>query len=114
MGFWFSEKIRFDPISGRCLTNGTWDYLPPMSKDIPADFRISFIENSKNPVTLLGAKCIGEPPVCLSVSAWIACKIAIEEARKEFGNNDIFNLSSPVTPEILQLTCLSNYQNFSL
>jgi xanthine dehydrogenase/oxidase len=40
LGFWLLEKIKYDSSSGKLLTNGTWEYKPPMSKDIPIDFRL--------------------------------------------------------------------------
>ena len=42
LGFWLLEKVRYNPETGKLLTNGTWEYKPPMSKDIPIDFRITF------------------------------------------------------------------------
>ena len=32
VGFWLFEKIKYDPDTGKCLTNGTWEYKPPTSK----------------------------------------------------------------------------------
>ena len=42
MGFWLTEKVRYDPVSGQNLANGTWEYKVPLTKDIPIDFRITF------------------------------------------------------------------------
>jgi xanthine dehydrogenase/oxidase len=35
---------------------------------------------------------VGEPPMCLSCSAMFAVKRAIEDARKDAGNEDLFQL----------------------
>jgi xanthine dehydrogenase/oxidase len=26
MGFWLTENFKYDPDSGQCLTDGTWEY----------------------------------------------------------------------------------------
>lgn len=59
VGFWLFEKVKYDPQTGRCLTNGTWDYKIPTTKDIPVDLRINFLEDSTNPIGVLGSKCSG-------------------------------------------------------
>ena len=51
--------MRYDPDTGRCLTNGTWEYKPPTTKDIPVDLRITFLKNNPNPLGVLGSKCVG-------------------------------------------------------
>ena len=108
LGFFFLEKIKYNKECGSSISNGTWEYYPPLAKDIPIDFRVSFLENSINPVGVLGAKCIGEPPLVLSLSAYFACKRAIESARAEIGNKESFGLDSPVTPEKVQELCLTS------
>lgn len=56
LGYWTSEKLVYDPDSGRLLTDRTWTYKPPGIKDIPADFRIYFRRNSRNPFGVLQSK----------------------------------------------------------
>lgn len=114
MGFWLTEKIKYDPNTGLLLTNGTWEYKPPSSKDIPIDFRISFLKNNPNPMGVLGSKAIGEPPLCLSPSVAFAVKRAIEAARKEAGKDEFFPLNSPATVDSIQQLCLVNYRQFKL
>lgn len=114
MGFWLFEKVRYDPSTGVCLTNGTWEYKPPSTKDIPADFRVTFLENSYNIPGVLGSKAVGEPPLCLSPCVAFAAKRAIEAARKEVGNEEYFAFDSPATVESIQQLCLVQYDQFSL
>ena len=114
LGFMFLEKIKYDEETGKSISDGSWEYYPPLSKDIPVDFRVSFLENSVNPVGVLGAKCIGEPPLVLSLSAYFACKRAIEAARFENGNHTFFGLDTPITTEEIQTLCLNSISNFSL
>lgn len=114
MGFWLQEKVRYDPKTGACLTNGTWEYKPPTTKDIPADFRITFLKGNPNPVGVLGSKAIGEPPLCLTPSVAFAVKRAIEAARSEIGKDEFFVLNSPATVESIQQLCMSNYDQYKL
>ena len=46
LGLWTSERIVYDPETGRKLTAGTWNYKPPVNRDIPADFRVSLLRNA--------------------------------------------------------------------
>ena len=111
LGFWLLEKMRYDPSNGRCLTNGTWGYYPPLSKDIPVDFRVSLLENSDNPEGVHNSKLVGEPPLCLTLSAFFALRKAIESARSDAGNSEYFQLNAPCTPEVIQLACLADSSN---
>ncbi|KAL2612676.1 hypothetical protein R1flu_024368 [Riccia fluitans] len=50
LGYFLHEEFLFDHDSGKLLTNSTWEYKPPSSKDIPLDFRASLLQNSDNPM----------------------------------------------------------------
>jgi xanthine dehydrogenase/oxidase len=114
LGFWLFEKLSYDPDTGRLLSNGTWEYKPPTTKDIPQDFRITFLNNNPNPLGVLGAKCVGEPPLCLRLSAMFAVKRAIEAARSEIKGDRFFVLNSPATVEYVQRSCLVDLTQFKL
>lgn len=114
LGFWLLEKVRYNPETGKLLTNGTWEYKPPMSKDIPIDFRITFLNNNPNVSGTLGSKCVGEPPLCLTPSVAFAVKRAIEAARSEINQNDYFPFNAPTTVESVQELCMSNIEQFVL
>lgn len=114
MGFWLQEKVRYDPNTGLCLTNGTWEYKPPTTKDIPVDFRITFQKNNPNVLGVLGSKAIGEPPLCLTPSVAFAVKRAIEAARDEIEQDNFFVLNSPATVEAIQQLCLVDFTQFKL
>jgi xanthine dehydrogenase/oxidase len=105
MGFWLTEKLKYDPESGQLLSNGTWEYKPPTTRDIPVDLRITFLNNNPNPLGVLGSKCVGEPPLCLSTSVIFAVKHAIEAALIQKGNNRFFVLNSPATVDKIQSSC---------
>ena len=116
LGYFFNEKVKYDSVTGQCLTNGTWEYKPPSSKDIPVEFNVKFYDQSKNDSLpgILGAKVIGEPPLCLAPCAAFAVKKAIEAARNEIGQDNFFTMNSPFTVDDVQQYCLVDYNQFKL
>ncbi|CAG7723046.1 unnamed protein product [Allacma fusca] len=114
IGMWLTEKIQHDQETGELLTNCTWEYKPPASKDIPEDFRVTLMRNASNPNGVLRSKATGEAPLCMSVSALFAIKNAIIAARLDAGNMEWFNLNGPVTPEDIQRLCLTSPGQFTI
>ena len=104
--------FRYDPKTGQNLTNGTWEYKPPTTLDIPVDFRVHLLKNSTNPVKVIRSKAIGEPPLCMSCAVLFGLKRAIEAARKDFGNMDYFTVGPPTTVEYTQQLCLPDIKNY--
>jgi xanthine dehydrogenase/oxidase len=98
MGLYLSEKLIYD-ANGRLTTNGTWEYKPPSSKDIPIDFRVSLLSDAPNPLGILSSKASGEPPMTLSASVFFAVRQAISVARKAAGLSDPPILLAPATPD---------------
>ena len=45
--------------------------------DIPADFRVAFLDRA-NPLNVAGSKAVGEPPFVLGVAVWAAVKDALQ------------------------------------
>jgi xanthine dehydrogenase/oxidase len=114
MGFWLFEKPKYDPKTGVCITNGTWEYKPPLAQDIPVDFRITLLDKSINPKGILGSKAVGEPPLCLSPCVFFSLKNAIDAARKELGFSQYFDLNSPASYDVAQQKCLVEPVQFKL
>lgn len=56
LGYWTSEKLMYDSVTGKLLTDRTWNYKPPGIKDIPADMRIYFRRNARNEFGVLQSK----------------------------------------------------------
>lgn len=58
LGYWLTESLVYGPENGELLTNRTWTYKPPGAKDIPIDFRVTFLRNSSNTGGVLRSKGI--------------------------------------------------------
>lgn len=114
IGFYTSEMVKYDPNTGQKLSNGTWEYKPPMALDIPADFRITLLPNAKNPYGVLGSKATGEPPLCLSYAVVTALRQAITAFRQENGDSSWFQMDTPITVEKVHQWCGVNTSQFQL
>lgn len=57
LGYWLTENLVYED-TGKLLTNRSWNYKPPGAKDIPIDFRVNFLRNSPNPLSVLRSKGI--------------------------------------------------------
>lgn len=115
LGLWLTEKFIYDTKTGQNLTNGTWEYKPACSKDIPIEFNVTLLKNAPNPLGILRSKAVGEPPLCMSCACLFAVKHAVEEARAEIGQGaDYFVMNAPSMVEDTQLACLVEPSQFSL
>nr|BAS67018.1 aldehyde oxidase [Penaeus japonicus]BBC28100.1 aldehyde oxidase [Penaeus japonicus] len=114
LGLFTSELVKFDPQSGQKLSNGTWEYKPPTALDIPVDFRVTLLPNSKNPHGVLGAKATGEPPLCLAYAVVTALRQAITSFRADHGDDSWFQMDTPITVEKVQQLCGVKPKQFDL
>ncbi|KAL0109815.1 hypothetical protein PUN28_013466 [Cardiocondyla obscurior] len=115
IGYWTSEELIYDPKTGMLTNDRTWNYKPPGAKDIPEDFRVSFRRNAPNPVGVLRSKATGEPPLCMSCVIPIAIRNALNSARAEVGNKDVwYQLDGPFTNERILLNSLTNKDDMVL
>lgn len=103
LGYHLTEKYAHDVKTGKLLTDGTWDYKPPSSKDIPIVFNAALLPNSSNPYGFLRSKFSGEPPYATACSAFFAVHQAIAAGKLEWGDNRWFVLKSPATVEEVAL-----------
>ncbi|CAH0625260.1 unnamed protein product [Chrysodeixis includens] len=108
VGYWTHEELIFDEKTGELLTDRTWYYKVPLTKDIPIDFRIQLRRNSYNPVGTLGARAVAEPPTCLSICVAFALREAIASSRENTGypRNEWFKV---VGSEVDSDTSLNDY-----
>ncbi|XP_049801265.1 uncharacterized protein LOC126236198 isoform X3 [Schistocerca nitens] len=115
LGYWLTEKMVYDPETGKALTNRTWNYKPPGAKDIPVDFRIKLRKNAPNPAGVLRSKATGEPPICMSIALPIAIRHALNSARQDAENTtEWFQMDMPATPDVILKHSLTNYKQFKV
>ncbi len=76
MGWATTEEVLYSE-SGELLTDSANKYKIPSVECIPPDFRVAFLEDSENPINLLGSKAVGEPPLVLGLSVWAAARQAV-------------------------------------
>jgi len=87
------EELIWDR-EGRLATNGASTYKLPSWSEMPADFRVAFLERASEPGVVFGSKAVGEPPLMLAISV----REAIRDAIASYGAG-IVELDSPCTPE---------------
>lgn len=82
---------------GQLLTDGPASYKIPAISDVPADLRVTLVENRKNPKdTVFHSKAVGEPPFMLGIAAWCALQDAVASV-SDYRQHPL--LDAPATPE---------------
>ncbi len=116
LGFFFTEGIITNQDKGYIINNGTWDYKPPSSLDIPQTLNVTLLATTPNqePLSVLGSKATGEPPMQLAASAFFAVKDAIRAARTQAGITGDWIMNAPATVEQIQLACGVKYQQLQI
>ena len=101
LGWLTCEELYFSQ-EGKLLTTGPSTYKLPGSRDIPRVFNVKLLENADNEEkTIFRSKAVGEPPLLLAISHYLALKEAIK-ASSDMSNPQLLN--SPATPtEILRV-----------
>ncbi|KAB2877293.1 MAG: xanthine dehydrogenase molybdopterin binding subunit [Pseudorhodoplanes sp.] len=96
MGWLTSEELWWDD-KGRLRTHGPSTYKIPGSRDVPAVFNVRILEDSPNrEETIFRSKAVGEPPLMLAISVWLAIRDAIAGVS---GGQRTVDLDAPATPE---------------
>ena len=101
LGWLTCEELCFSQ-EGKLLTTGPSTYKLPGSRDIPKVFKVKLLENADNEEkTIFRSKAVGEPPLLLAISHFLALKEAIKDS-SEKSKPELLN--SPATPsEILRV-----------
>ena len=93
---WLTCEELYWNSSGKLMTTGPSTYKIPGSRDVPNILNVKLLENSPNiEKTIFRSKAVGEPPLMLAISCWLAIRDAISNYRQD----GIVNLNSPATPE---------------
>ena len=100
MGWLTMEELYWDK-DGRLRTHAPSTYKIPGSRDAPADFRVHILEDAPNREdTIFRSKAVGEPPLMLAISVWLAIRDAVAAAG---GDARALKLNAPATPERILL-----------
>ncbi|HKZ42135.1 MAG TPA: molybdopterin cofactor-binding domain-containing protein, partial [Candidatus Hodarchaeales archaeon] len=101
VGWCTTEEIKWDE-KGNLMTHSPDTYKIPTVQEIPKDFRVKLLGDVPNQVnTIRRSKAVGEPPLMLSLSVWLAIKDAISAV----GNHEVEpEFSLPATNEVILLS----------
>ncbi|QGY29244.1 xanthine dehydrogenase molybdopterin binding subunit [Pantoea cypripedii] len=96
MGWLTCEELVWND-QGKLLTDGPASYKIPAISDVPADLRVTLVENRKNPQqTVFHSKAVGEPPFMLGIAVWCALQDAVASVA-DYRQHPL--LDAPATPE---------------
>ena len=96
MGWVTMEELWWDG-EGRLRTHGPSTYKIPGSRDVPPVFNVHILKDSPNPhPTIFRSKAVGEPPLMLALSVWLAIRDAVSGLA---GHRRFVRLDPPATPE---------------
>ena len=77
MGWLTTEELWWDE-AGRLKTHGPSTYKIPGSRDVPPVFNVRLLADAPNrEETIFRSKAVGEPPLMLAISVWLAIRDAI-------------------------------------
>jgi xanthine dehydrogenase large subunit len=96
MGWLTTEELWWDK-SGQLKTHGPSTYKIPGSRDVPPIFNVRILSDAPNSeATIFRSKAVGEPPLMLAISVWLAIRDAIASLADY---RLAPSLDAPATPE---------------
>jgi len=96
VGWLTTEELWWDG-DGNLKTHAPSTYKIPVSSDVPLDFRVQILESGSNrEETIFRSKAVGEPPLMLSLSVFLALRDAVAGAGPSGCRPP---LQAPATPE---------------
>jgi xanthine dehydrogenase large subunit len=78
MGWVTGEELVYGE-KGQLLSNSPTTYKIPNISDLPGRMNVRFFDNPDSEVSLYRSKAVGEPPLVLGLSVWLAVKDALKE-----------------------------------
>ncbi|MGB7433417.1 MAG: molybdopterin cofactor-binding domain-containing protein, partial [Ahrensia sp.] len=100
MGWLTCEELWWDK-QGRLRTVGPSTYKIPGSRDVPPIFKASLLDAAPNSEeTVFRSKAVGEPPLMLAISVWLAIRDAIAGL---YPDGEPVTLNAPATPEAVAM-----------
>jgi xanthine dehydrogenase large subunit len=99
-GWVTTEELWWDK-DGRLRTHGPSTYKIPGSRDVAPVFNVHLLADAPNrKPTIFRSKAIGEPPLMLALSVWLAVRDAVASVADPGGDGKtMFRLDPPATPE---------------
>ena len=76
LGWVTTEQLMYGP-KGDLWSCSPTTYKIPAITDLPEIFNVRFLDNPNSDKSLYRGKAVGEPPLLLAVSAWLAVKNAL-------------------------------------
>ncbi len=101
-GWVTTEELVYDDETGRLLSTSPTTYKIPNATDVPPIFNVNTIDNPKHHINVRRSKAVGEPPLMLGISVWLAAKHAINQLNRD----RLTKLALPATSEA-NLTCMT-------
>lgn len=110
IGYVLTERLAFQPDgpnAGRLNSVNTWRYKIPAVTTIPLEMNTHLFPRSKVPFPLdpmsgvLSSKEVGEPPLVLATSVFLALRNAVRASRVERGLDPYFTLDAPATVDAI-------------
>jgi xanthine dehydrogenase large subunit len=98
MGWLTMEELIWHPKTGALLTHAPSTYKIPTANDVPADLRVALYANRNVEDSIHRSKAVGEPPLLLAFSVWLALGDAVAQA---LGPGSDPLLTAPATPETI-------------
>jgi xanthine dehydrogenase large subunit len=96
MGWLTMEQLWWHPTSGKLMTHAPSTYKIPTANDCPAVFNVNLFEGANPADTIHRSKAVGEPPLLLPFSVFLAIRDAVSAT----GDHRVDPpLRAPATPE---------------
>jgi xanthine dehydrogenase large subunit len=96
MGWLTTEELVWHPKTGALLTHAPSTYKIPTANDVPAQFTVRLFDNRNVHDSIHRSKAVGEPPLLLAFSVWLAIGDAVAAATGREAQ-----LDAPATPEAI-------------
>ena len=110
LGWLTTEELRYAE-NGSLLSYSPTTYKIPNISDMPEEFSVEFVDNPEHKINIWRSKAVGEPPLMLSLSVWLAVKQALSCLKE----NQIPKLSIPATGEeiLIRMDEIHDLEGFS-
>jgi len=95
MGWLTTEELSWNN-GGRLISNGPASYKIPTAADVPHEFNTRLFDRPNEEETIYNSKAVGEPPLMLGMSVWLALRDA---AASVSGYKVNPPMDTPATPE---------------